>query len=407
MNTNQSTISDVGRKYLRLQLSSAIGPVRLRSLLSHFGSLDKIMSAPPAELVQVDGIAGKTADSIVAARSDEAVDREIDRAQECGLKIVCMEDAEYPKPLLNIPDPPICLYIKGRIEPADSVSVAIVGSRVCSHYGREQAMRFGELLGRAGFTVVSGLARGVDGHGHRGALRVGGRTIAVLGNGLGSVYPPEHVPIAQEIVSGAGALVSELPVDCPPNSSNFPRRNRIIIGLSLGVVVVEAGKRSGALITARLASEYNREVFAVPGRVDRPEYSAGVNALIRDGGAKLVTGLDDVLDELASVGDIMRRTSSESESRTDDSGGDASGSSSPARLNADEQIVLEVISQGLEDAEQICSLTELETARVISSLTSLELKGLVRRSAGNCFALRGSGGGSRSVVKRRRRRRIS
>jgi len=370
-----AVISDVGRKYLRLQLTDNIGPIRLRSLITHFGSLDAVLSASIRELQRVEGIGERVATSIFKTRNDDAVDLEIERAASCGLQIVCAEDAEYPRPLLSIPDPPICLYVRGKLEPTDAVAIAIVGARRCSHYGREQAVRFGQLLGRAGFTVISGMARGIDGHAHRGALQAGGRTIAVLGNGLATVYPPEHESLAADI-AGAGSIVSELPADCIPDAKNFPRRNRIIIGLSLGVIVVEAGQRSGALISARLASEYNREVFAVPGRVDRPEYSAGVNGLIRDGQAKLVTCLEDVLDELDQVGEIMRRGIAES--LRDEAGSPDTGLPPAVGLTPDERAVYEALAGGLDDVDEISSSTKLETAQVTSILTSLQLKGLVQ-----------------------------
>lgn len=379
-------ISEAGRQYLRLHLTTDIGPIRLRSLIDHFGSLEAVLNASRAQLERVDKIGPRLAEAVFKARDDDAVDIEIDRAAAAGVRIVCAEDAGYPASLLNIPDPPVCLYLRGHIEPTDGVAVAVVGTRRCSHYGREQAFRFGQALGGAGFTVVSGLARGIDGHAHRGALSAGGRTIAVLGNGLPLIYPHEHEPLADEIVD-AGAVVSELPIDTPPDAQNFPRRNRIIAGLSLGVLVVEAGKRSGALISARLASEYNREAFAVPGRVDQPALTSGVNGLIRDGQAKLVTCLDDILDELAEVGEIMRRdlpAHSEGDQQSPD------GSPLAARLGADERAVLEAIVDGTDDAEMICSTTNLDMARVTSTLTSLQLKGLVKCLPGNRFVPRGA-----------------
>ena len=376
-------ITPVGRQYLRLQLTADVGPIRVRNLVNHFGSLEAIFSASMAELEVVHGIGSRVAEALFRSRQqDDVVERELERAAACGLRIVCQEDSDYPRPLLNIPDPPICLYIRGRLEPADCVAVAIVGTRRCSHYGREQALRFGEALGSAGFTVVSGLARGIDSCAHRGALSGGGRTVAVLGNGLGSIYPPEHDSLAAEIVD-SGAVVSELAVDVAPDAKNFPRRNRLIIGLSLGVIVVEAGKRSGALITSRLASEYNREVFAVPGQVDQPEVSAGVNRLIRDGQAKLITCLDDVLDELAQVGEIMGRDVASSVGPgTDDA------SIQTAHLAPHENAVLSAVVSGAEDADAICTTTGLDTARVTSTLTALQLKGLIKRLPGDRFERR-------------------
>ena len=383
-----AAISEIGRQYLRVHLTADIGPIRLRHLLKRFGSPEAVLAASMAELQQVEGIGPKLAEAVFRLRDQDAmVEREIQQAASHGLKILCLEDPQYPQGLLNIPDPPICLYIRGRLEPADCVAVAVVGTRRCSHYGREQALRFGEALGSAGFTVVSGLARGVDSWAHRGALQGGGRTIAVLGNGLGTIYPPEHKPLAEQIISSdAGAVISELPSDIPPDAGNFPRRNRIIVGLSLGVIVVEAGKRSGALITARLASEYNREAFAVPGRVDRPEVSAGVNGLIRAGQAKLVTCLHDVLDELDQVGEIMGADLQTPEQPQEDVAAATTGRST--RLTTGERLILDAVVNGAEDADRIHQATKLDIAQITSTLTALQLKGLVRRLPGDRFVAR-------------------
>lgn len=380
-------ISDVARRYLKLHLTGEVGPIRLRKLINHFGSLDAVLSASMGELQRVAGIGPRIAESIFRSRSDDSVDREIERAAACGVRIICFEDDDYPRSLRNIPDPPICLYFRGRIEPTDCVAIAIVGTRRCSHYGREQAIRFGQMLGGAGLTVVSGLARGIDSHAHRGALQGGGRTIAVLGNGLASIYPSEHQPLAEEVIA-AGAVISEFPIDSQPVPENFPRRNRIITGLSLGVLVIEAGKRSGALITARLAAEYNREVFALPGRVDRPELTAGVHGMIRDGQAKLVTCLEDVLDELGQVGEIMGREVQTSVAPDGTGSGDATAAM--PKLTAHEQSVLNAVVDDAEDADAIASKTGLDPARVMSTLTSLQLKGLIRQLPGHRFVSRSS-----------------
>ena len=381
-------LSSTARAYLRLQLAGDVGPVRVRNLVNHFGSIQAVLSTSVAQLQRVDQVGPKVAEAVFRARDDGAVDQEIARAAACGLRIICCEDAEYPRALLHTPDPPICLYVRGTLEPTDGVAVGVVGTRRCSHYGREQATRFGELLAGAGFTVVSGLARGIDSCAHRGALRAGGRTIAVLGNGLCSVYPPEHTELADEITR-SGALLTEVPVDAAPDAGNFPRRNRVIVGLSLGVVVIEAGKRSGALITARLASEYNREVFALPGRVDQPGTTEGVNGLIRDGRAKLITCLDDVLDELADVGRMMRPTPA----------GNTRPSTPPDTAQPDEpsvddslaphdRAVLRAVMDGVDRPAHIAEITELETARVMASLTALQLRGRIRRLPGDRFAPR-------------------
>ena len=345
------------------------------------------MAASRAELQRVEGIGPKCAESVLAARDDARVDTEIDRAARAGMRIVCIEDEEFPRPLCNTPDSPNCLYVRGRLEPADAVAVAIVGTRRCSHYGREQAIRFGEALAAAGFTIVSGLARGIDAFAHRGALQARGRTIAVLGNGLPAIYPPEHESLADEIAA-CGALVTESPMHTAPSADSFPRRNRIIAGLALGVIVIEAGKRSGALITARLATEYNREVFALPGRVDQPDITAGVNALIRDGGAKLITCLDDVLDELAAVGEIMRKEIVASSVVSPEVSDAPTAPDVASKLTADEAALLGILDDGECAGDDLCARSGMEPGRVLALLTSLELKGRVRRLAGNRFARR-------------------
>ena len=378
----RTTISAVARGYLQLHLTSDVGPVRLQNLLDRFENVGAILSASRAELEQVENIGPRVAEAIFNSRNDESVELEVERAQEHGVRILCTEDEDYPKPLKMITDPPTCLYVKGELIPTDAVAIAMVGTRRCSHYGREQARRFGEMLAGAGFTIVSGLARGIDGEAHRGALQAGGRTIAVLGHGLATLYPPEHKKLAEQVVE-AGSLVSEYPVDTGPEARNFPRRNRIITGLSLGVIVVEAGKKSGALITARLAHDYNREVFAVPGRVDRPQETAGVHHLIREGQGKLVTCIEDVLDELAEVGEIMGRFSPKP---------DADESAVPGAhisgLSAEETAVFQAVQGGAEDADTIGSRCGLSSAQTLSALTSLQLKAQVRQIPGGRFVAR-------------------
>ncbi len=397
---NASTISQIGREYLRLHLTAEVGPVRLRSLVTHYGSITAIQSKSMAELMEVGGIGPKVAESIFTSKGDDAVEREVERAVEEGVRILCPEDDEYPRPLLHIPDPPTCLFLRGTLLPTDAVAVAVVGTRSCSHYGLEQARRFGELLGRAGFTVVSGLARGIDAAAHRGALAGGGRALAVLGNGLASIYPAEHAALADQI-AGSGAVLTELAVDAIPDANNFPPRNRIIAGLSLGTIVVEAPARSGALITARLATEYDREVFAIPGRIDQPQRCAGTNGLIRDSKAKLITCLEDVLDELSEVGDIMRpaETAGAAEATDNDAAPATEDGSLPfpdrepvtqpiVRLSDDERTVHAALDRDARDIDQLHETTSLATSKITSVLTSLQLKGVVRRLPGNRFERR-------------------
>lgn len=403
-------ISDAGRDHLRLQLASEVGPVRARALLDRFGQAAAVLEASSSELQRVDGIGPKVAASIISVRDSTASDREIERAAQLGLRIVTWADADYPAMLRNVPDPPICLYVRGQLEPADSVAVAVVGTRRCSHYGREQALRFGGALASAGFTVISGLARGIDGFAHQGALDVGGRTIAVLGQGLSTIYPPEHEGLAERIAAN-GAVLSELPVDAAADPKNFPRRNRIVVGLSLGVLVVEAGERSGALISARLATEYNREVFALPGRVDCPDVSMGTNRLIRDGHAKLVMSISDILDELGDVGRIMggepqradrsndrASTAAELQGETERVLATSSAArqgvaqttvpSVPTGLTDVERVVWESVHRGVGSADDICATADAPAGEVVAALTTLQLRGLVRRLPGDKFTVR-------------------
>lgn len=290
---------------LGLMMLPGVGPVHAQRLLETFGSVEKVFRAGPEALSRVKGIGKQTAGRIVRARDQvrALAEEELALAESAGVTVLPHGAPGYPPLLAQIPAAPGQLYVRGTLdaEGADRYAVAIVGSRRCSAYGVEQAERFGGLLARAGVTVISGGARGIDTAAHRGALRAGGRTIVVQGCGLAGCYPPENAALYDQIVAeGRGAVVSELPMTTSPASENFPARNRIISGLSLGVIVIEANARSGALITARLAAEdQGREVMALPGRVDS-RTSEGTHELIKKGGALLVTCPADVLELLES-----------------------------------------------------------------------------------------------------------
>jgi DNA processing protein len=370
--------SSAAIEHLRWSLVEQVGPMTFGRLIERFGSAQAALGAGVHQLEGVDGVGRVTAETIARSRDQADVAAEVALAARHNVRIICREDEEYPKPLRHIPDPPICLYVRGRLEPCDAVAIAIVGARRSTHYGREQAYRFGYQLAQRGMTIVSGLARGVDGESHKGALAAGGRTLAVLGNGLATIYPPEHVELADKITAN-GAVISELPMATSPDSSNFLPRNRLIAGLSLGVLVVEAARRSGALSTAARASEYNREVFAIPGRVDS-DYSVGTNALIRDQHAKLVTCADDILDELGEVGETLRGSDGDG----NDDEGPGLFTAQPA-LNDHERAVAEQLSHEERSVDQIAAATGLAGSRVASTLIMLQLKGLARQLPGNLF----------------------
>ena len=361
------------RSYLRLTLADGVGAVTFRKLVDAFGDAKSVIEAGPGRWKQVEGVGPKKVSAITAV-GDDLVDRELDEADRRGVKIICLEEQAYPAGLRTIYDPPPVLYVWGALTPADAIALGVVGARRCTHYGLEQADRFGRLLGRAGFTVVSGGARGIDTACHRGALSAGGRTVAVMGCGLSQFYPSENAGMFEQIVSqGTGALVSEIPMLRGVESRNFPKRNRIISGLSLGVLIVEAARRSGSLITARQAAEQGREVFALPGRADSP-MSHGSNALIRDG-AILVQDLDDILEHLGHVGGPM-------------SGGEEAPAVIPANLDANETRIVEELSQGSMSLDEITVRTELAGGAAAAAMTMLVLKGIVAQKPGNVFVLK-------------------
>lgn len=356
---------------LRLSLIPGIGPRLQQQLLEALGSAAAILAAPRELLLQVDGIGQKLATSIVENRHPADARREwIEcQARSVGLRLRGAEN--YPASLEKIPDPPAILYVRGTLEPRDQLAVAIVGSRRCTAYGRRMAERLARGLANAGMTVISGLARGIDGCAHRGALEAGGRTIAVTATGLANVYPPEHAELAVEITK-RGALVTESPLGQQPVPGLFPQRNRIISGLSLGVVLVEASRNSGALHTARHAMEQGRDVFAVPGHIDSLE-SEGCHDLIRDGAA-LVRGVDDILEAL---GPLMHpvAVSAKEEIR----------SPRELSLNEPERNVLNAVTDAPQHMDDVVRASGLEPSRVMSTLLVLEMKRLVRRLPGSLF----------------------
>lgn len=361
--------------WLHLHLTSGVGPTIFRHLIDAFGSASAALRAGRAALACVDGIGRVTADRIASSRAEVNVAGELDLVSKHGVSLLTWNSQAYPVGLKNIHDPPPLVYVEGQIETADATAIAVVGTRRPSRYGLEQAERFGAALARAGFTVISGLARGVDSAAHTGAIKAGGRTIAVQGCGLGRVFPPENADLRQAIAQH-GAVISEFPMLAEPLKENFPKRNRLISGMSLGVLVIEAPLRSGALITARMAGEQGREVFALPGRADNPA-AVGANRLIKDG-ACLVTSLEDILDELGDVGRIMAEG-------TADADQPPTAPALPGNLTAAERAIMTAASDEPMTVDDICAAASLSPSQVSSALTMLQLKGLIRPLAGARF----------------------
>lgn len=387
---------------LRLTLAPGVGPVRAAALIERFGSARAVLAAPASELELVKGIGRKLSAAITASAKESAAlaQAEVERARAHGIKILGKGHPDYPALLGALPNAPILLYVRGAIDPhgPGRFPVAIVGSRHCTTYGLEQAERFGSILAQSGLMIVSGGARGIDTAAHRGALRAQGRTVVVLGCGLEHCYPAENQGLFDEVVARGGAVVSELPLGTPPSAENFPARNRIISGLSLGVLVIEAGAGSGALITARQAlEEHGREVMALPGRVDSPA-SQGSLALLKEGGAALVTEPGDVIALLESPARHVHAGTHEARYQP---GVNGTGEGGPGLFAPTTELSLPPLDDAslaiLAAAEgstldEICARTALPVSQVRSQLTLLEIARRVIRE-GSRF--RAAGGPSR------------
>lgn len=366
------------RGHVRLACVPGIGSRLRRLLLERFGTPEGVFAASPAEIASVGRISRTLAANLSSLADNATADDVIALCRQRSVDILLEGTAAYPALLSRIDDPPGLLFVRGTILPQDSLSVAIVGARHATAYGLKVAEQLGAALARAGYTVVSGLARGIDAAAHRGALRAGGRTIAVLGSGVLNIYPPEHADLAREVID-SGALISELPPLTAPHEGTFPQRNRIVSGLSLGVVVVQAADRSGALITARLATEQGREVFAVPGAIDC-RMSRGTHQLIRDG-AKLVESVDDILEEFGPLFETATTAD-----------GRAVQSAAELQLGDIERTVLDAcdaLARGGTKSVAIDDLVDssgLAASQVLATIGVLEMRRLIRRLPGNQIA---------------------
>ena len=369
-------------KWLKLIRADNVGPTTFTKLIKHLGSVDRALGASASELAKIDGIGSKTAEQIAATRNKFDTAAELELAEKLGVWIINLADERYPPVLKQIYDPPPVLYIKGSLSRRDNLCIAIVGSRRCSLYGQEQSSRLAHFLSSAGFTICSGMARGIDSAAHQGALSAGGRTIAVQGCGLTNIFPPENKKLF-ELIAESGACISELPLRYEPFSENFPPRNRIIAGLSLGTIVVEAGLYSGALITARAALENNREVMAVPGKIDSP-LSKGAHQLIKQG-AKLIESVEDAMEALGYIGEQLQGHVSAATAKASEKMETPLFDVSQLNLSKDEKTIYDYLSKEPLHIEQIIAGTDLGPGNINAGLISLRLKGLIRQLPGSLF----------------------
>ena len=354
------------RALISLSLVPGVGPGRIRAVLARFRSAARAMKASPRTLAEVPGIGPQTARAIAAFDGEQVAEEQLRRAESVGAWLLPLWDVRFPRLLQQIYDPPAFLWVRGDLMPEDERAVAVVGTRRATEYGRSAAHDLAQALAERGLTVVSGLAYGIDGAAHRGALvPPSGRTLTVLGSGVDRIYPARHTKLA-EAIEQRGAILSEYPMGAAPDAPNFPRRNRIVSGLALGTLVVEAFEKGGALITARLAVEQNREVFAIPSAI-QSRAGAGANRLIQRGHAKLVLDADDILEELGLAAS------------------EAPPAPPPADLGPIEQKLYNALSSEPVHIDALCAQTGLDASTALVYLLSLEFKGLVRQMAGKQF----------------------
>lgn len=352
-----------GLKYwLAFNYISGIGPSKIQALLGHYGSLEDAWRATEDQLRSI-GFDTRSIQTFVEARQTFDLDLYAQQVKNSGATVLTWADTDYPELLREIPAAPPLIFVRGQFEPIDRWAVAVVGTRRLSAYGRQVTHELVSGLVRNGITIVSGLARGIDAVAHKTALEEGGRTIAVMASGIDKIYPPEHRDLAHQIINGRGVLVSDYPLGADPESTHFPARNRLISGLSLGVLVVEAGEKSGALITSRFALEQNREVFAVPGNINSP-ISIGTNRLIQQGG-KLVLRVEDILEELN-----LRMIADQAEAKV------------ILPETAEEAALISQLSSQPTHIDDLGRLTGMPSSLISSTLTIMELKGMVQQVGG-------------------------
>ena len=357
---------DPREAFIALNMIEGVGPVRARTLLEHFGDAPKILAASKSELLRVRNIGEETAAAIAGWEKSTDLAGELKRIADFGCHVLIQSDDSYPESLRQIYDPPLVLYIKGELSAKDKNAVAMVGSRQTTHYGIETARKLAYQLAYTGVTVVSGGARGIDTAAHQGALSAKGRTIAVLGTGINLIFPGENAELFERVAAN-GAVITQFPFNRPADKQSFPIRNRIVAGMTLGTVVVEASLSSGALITANFATEYGRQVFAVPGRIDSPR-SKGCHDLIKKG-AKLCEGVEDILSEFEYLFPVSNRPPSPNET----------GVLPALELGENEKLVYDSLGNEELAIDEVIRKCGLPSSAVSVALFSLEMKRLVKQ----------------------------
>ncbi len=366
--------------HLGLAQVTGLGPILTRRAIATLGSAAEVWQAPASRLAVIHRIgknrAEKIRQQIDTLQQTDQIAAEKQRLRDAGATAILFDDPSFPPPLKLIDDPPPMLYVRGQLDPADTLALGVVGSRKCTAYGREQADRLSVMAAQAGLCIISGGALGIDGAAHRATLRAGGKTIAIIGSGLARPYPNDHIELFDQIVAAGGAVISETPMTAPPIAENFPRRNRIISGMSLGILVIEAALRSGALITARIcAEEHNRELMAVPGRIDSPA-SAGCHRIIREGWATLVTSIADILNALGETGQQLTTLTSSTPSDQP-----TAPNLFEQNLTASQRAILEALDQP-RTIDELTARTRLSPPAIQAEITLLQIRGLLETKRG-------------------------
>lgn len=369
--------------YIILNIISGIGPARVKSLCGHFGSVSNALQASPQELKSVQGIGNTLAESISCWKDNSNHEAEMELAEKAGAEIITLSDDGYPSALKEVHDAPLCLYVRGQMPSDSDCLLGVVGSRRITNYGRSMSEHLSRAAAYAGWTVVSGLAYGTDAVAHKAVVEAGGRTIAVLGGGLARIFPQDHVPLAKSIIEGGGAVISEFPMEFAPNRRSFPMRNRIISGLSKGVLVIEAGTTSGALITAKFALDQGRLVFAVPGQADNPQ-AKGCNSLIKQG-AKLTESFDDIMEEF----EFLHELPLQSNYKVVDEHAVTNENYEPdLKVPEDEGRIIALLKNGDASADSLVAETGMGAGKLLSLLMKMEMKKLISQLPGKRFSLR-------------------